>query len=185
MPPAARKYFSMLVTDGCPQPRVRHANTLLVSASKCLIFSKHGCGTGVADIVGMNASHQELLEHEVRVAERLMDRGNLDDAVVHLERAHVLGQTQAGWHVLAHFLMLKVAIRRRQGIVVAAQAVRIILGAIGSVVGRVPTGNTGGSDVSMFAPMPIAPELLRVMGGANLDRRAVGDSDERAKSWNT
>src|SRR4051794_15233757 len=149
------------------------------------LFSTKGVAPELQTPLGMNAAHQKLLEHEVRVAQRLMDRGNLDDAVVHLERAHVLGQTHAGWHVFVHLLMLKVAIRRRQGIAAAGQAVRIILGAIGSIVGRLPTGNTGGSDVSMFARMPIALELLRVMEGANLDRRAVGYSDERAKSWNT
>jgi Protein of unknown function (DUF3703) len=133
----------------------------------------------------MNALHEKVLKHEVRLAGELMDRGNLDGAFVHLERAHILGQTHVRWHVLSHWLMLKVAIRRHQGIGAMGQAVRIVLGAIGSAVGRVPTGNTGGSEVSMFARMPIAPELLRVMEGTNLERRAHGYPVERTKSWNT
>jgi hypothetical protein len=40
---------------------------------------------------------------------------------------------------------------------------RILLGALGSAVGSVPTGNTGGSNVSMFRRMPIDPELARIM----------------------
>jgi F0F1-type ATP synthase membrane subunit c/vacuolar-type H+-ATPase subunit K len=122
----------------------------------------------------MNTTHQKVLQEEVLLATKLMGRGNLDGAFRHLERVHVLGQTDVRWHVLAHWLMLKIAIRRHQGIAAIGQAVRILLGAIGSAVGRVPTGNTGGSDVSMFARMPIAPELLRVMEGTNLERRAHG-----------
>jgi hypothetical protein len=76
--------------------------------------------------------------------------------------------------VLAHWLMLEVAIRRHRGIAALGQVVRIVLGAVGSAVGRVPTGNTGGSNVSMFARMPIAPDLLRVMQGTSSDRRAPG-----------
>ena len=43
------------------------------------------------------------------------------------------------------------------------QALRIVLGAIGSAVGRVPVGNTGGSDVSMFRHMSIPPDFSAVM----------------------
>ena len=35
-----------------------------------------------------------------------------------------------------------------------------------------------------FARMPIAPELLDVMEGTNVDRRAHGYSVARGKSWN-
>ena len=130
----------------------------------------------------MNAAHEKLLKHEILVARELIAQANLDGAIIHLERAHVLGQGHVRWHVLAHWLLLKVAIRRHQGVAAVGQAIRIVLGAIGSAVGRVPTGNTGGSDVSMFARMPIAPDLLRVMDGTDLERRA---HVERTTSWNT
>jgi Protein of unknown function (DUF3703) len=123
----------------------------------------------------MNTTHQKVLQEEVLLATELMERGNLDGAFRHLERFHVLGQMDVRWHVLAHWLMLKIAIRRGQGVDSIGQAARIVLGAIGSAVGLVPTGNTGGSDVSMFARMPIAPGLLRVMQGTNLERRAHGN----------
>ena len=127
----------------------------------------------------MNAPHEELLKQEVRLARELTTQGKLDDAFLHLERAHVLGQAQLRWHVLAHWLMLKIAVRRHQGIAATGQAVRIVLGAIGSAVGRVPKGNTGGSNVSMFARMPIEPDLLRVMKDTNLDRGRHRHRDER------
>ena len=129
----------------------------------------------------MNAAHEKALTHEVLRAKELMGQGDLNGAIIHLECAHVLGQASVRWHVLAHWLLLKVAIRRRQGIAAVGQAVRIVLGAVGSAVGHVPTGNTGGSDVSMFARMPIVPEFLRVMEGTNLEPRAYGQTVERTK----
>jgi len=122
----------------------------------------------------MNAAHQKMLEHEIMIGRELMRSGDLDGACVHLERAHILGQAAVGWHVLAHWLMLELAIRRHQGIAAIGQVVRIVLGSLGSSVGRVPIGNTGGSDVSMFASMPIPPDLLLVMEGTDLERRAPG-----------
>jgi hypothetical protein len=145
----------------------------------------HGGGTWVAPWLCVNTTHQKVLQKEVLLATELMERCNLDGAFRHLERVHVLGQTDVRWHVLAHWLMLKIAIRRGQSMTAIGQAFRIVLGAIGSAVGRVPTGNTGGSDVSMFARMPIAPELLRVMEGTTLERRAPRYPVWRTKSWNT
>ena len=135
--------------------------------------------------LGMNATHEKLLKREIKLAKELIEAGNLDEAQLHLERSHVLGQAHVRWHVLSHWLMLTIAIRRHQAIAAMGQAVRIVLGAIGSAVGRVPLGNPGGSDVSMFARMPIAPDLLRVMQGPNLERRAHVYPRRRTKSWNT
>lgn len=127
---------------------------------------------------GMNAQHRKMLEQEIGLARALMGRGNLDGAFVHLERAHVLGQRHVRWHVLTHWLMLQIAIRRHQGISAAGQAARIVLGAIGSALGRVPTGNTGGSDVSMFARLPISPDLLSVMSGSEPRQLLPADTFE-------
>jgi hypothetical protein len=113
----------------------------------------------------MNAIHKKMLEEEVGLAEDLIRLGKYDDAFLHLQSAHVLGQAYIRWHVVSHWLMLKVAVRRRQPMAAAGQLARIFLGALGSALGRVPTGNTGGSDISMFKRMPIAPELSRVMEG--------------------
>ncbi|MFL5427745.1 MAG: DUF3703 domain-containing protein [Myxococcales bacterium] len=38
-----------------------------------------------------------------------------------------------------------------------------MLGAVGSLLGSVPTGNTGGTDISMFKQLPIDPQLLKIM----------------------
>ena len=81
----------------------------------------------------------------------------------YLERAHVLGQHEVGPHVQVHWLMFRMAFAARDVGATLGQAARIVLGALGSAVGIVPTGNTGGTDISMFKRMPIDPELERIM----------------------
>lgn len=96
---------------------------------------------------------------ELDLARALLAQGNLDAAHSHLKRAHVIGQAHAGAHMRVHARMLALEWRRRRPLAVLGQAVRIVLGGLGSAVGVVPTGNTGGSDISMFKRLPIAPEL--------------------------
>jgi hypothetical protein len=96
---------------------------------------------------------------EIGAARARMAAGELDAAMSHLERAHVIGQLQVWPHVLSHWLMMKVELRRGRPLAAFGQFVRIVLGAVGSAVGVVPTGNTGGSDISMFQRLPVAPEL--------------------------
>jgi hypothetical protein len=96
---------------------------------------------------------------EIGAARARMTAGELDAAMLHLERAHVIGQLQVWPHVLSHWLMLKVELRRGRPLAAFGQFVRIVLGAVGSAVGVVPTGNTGGSDISMFQRLPVAPDL--------------------------
>lgn len=96
---------------------------------------------------------------EIAAVRARMAANELDTAMLHLERAHVIGQLQVWPHVLSHWLMLKVELRRGRPAAAFGQFVRILLGALGSAVGVVPTGNTGGTDISMFQRLPVAPEL--------------------------
>lgn len=112
-------------------------------------------------------------ENEIVSAKQLIARGELERSLVPLSRAHVLGQAFVVPHARAHWWMLRVESRRRRPRAACGQAVRIVLGVLGSLVGVVPLGNTGRSDVSMFARMPIAPELQRILDGdAPPDTRA-------------
>jgi Protein of unknown function (DUF3703) len=113
----------------------------------------------------MNPVRRLAFDTEIALAKERISRGELDTGFVHLERAHVIGQASVWPHARSHWLMLIVELRRRRPVAVIGQAVRIVLGALGSAVGVVPVGNTGGSNVSMFKRMPIAPELQRVIDG--------------------
>src|SRR4029079_11232180 len=111
----------------------------------------------------MNTRQRSAFEDEMLLARLLMARVRLPKALAHLERAHVLGQKSVRAHVRVHWLMLRVEFSRRNFAAVWGQAVRILLGAMGSAVGFVPIGNTGGTDISMFKRLPIDPVLARLM----------------------
>jgi hypothetical protein len=102
-------------------------------------------------------------EREMVEARRLYCARQLDQAFRHLETAHVLGQRHVSPHIRTHWLMLKIGLRRRSAAEVFGQAVRIGLGALGSAVGVVPVGNTGGIDISMFKRLPIASDIAHIV----------------------
>ncbi len=113
----------------------------------------------------MNKIHAKALSDEIARAKALMQAGRYGDAMPHLERAHVLGQRFVGAHVVVHGLMFRVAVAQRRPRAAFGQLVRVALGALGSAIGVVPVGNTGGSDVDMFLEMPIPADLAAVMEG--------------------
>ena len=111
----------------------------------------------------MNTQRRLAFEREIALGRELIADGDLERAFRHLERAHVIGQTFVGAHAKAHWLMYTLEIRRRRVAAAFGQAVRLVLGVIGSAIGVVPIGNTGGTDISMFKRLPIAPELQEII----------------------
>lgn len=99
-------------------------------------------------------------------AGKLAEAAGLDDAAFHhLERAHVLGQASTVQHVRVHVQMLLWALRHRRARELLGQMLRIA-GAATKTVFWVPTGNTGGADVSPVRPMPIPVDLAHVISQA-------------------
>lgn len=119
--------------------------------------TKH-CGSNA-----VNSRRRLAFDQEIQRGRERMAAGDLARAFHHLERAHVIGQTFVGPHSKTHWLMLELEIRRRDVAAVIGQVVRLVLGAIGSAVGVVPVGNTGGSNISMFKRLPIAPDLQEII----------------------
>lgn len=111
----------------------------------------------------MRAALEKRFSSEITQAQRLLKSGSLDEAFAHLERAHVLGQRYIVPHIQTHWLMLRIGLYRRSVAEVAGQAARIVLGALGSAISAVPTGNTGGTNISMFKRLPIDPEIEKVL----------------------
>lgn len=130
----------------------------------------------------MTTARRLAFEREFQAASDFLRQRRQADAFRALERAHVLGQHQVLPHVLTHALMLRIELARGNVLAGFGQALRIVLGAIGSAIGVVPRGNTGGTNVSMFKSMPIAPDLLAHMprevaaDGAAMRRRSRGAS---------
>ena len=84
-----------------------------------------------------------------------------------LERAHIVSQPLGHLHVRTHAAMLSAATRRRELHEVLGQLFRLAVAAPGSVTGRYPVGNTGGANVSAFAPMPVPDDLQKVLDDAS------------------
>jgi Protein of unknown function (DUF3703) len=89
------------------------------------------------------------------------------DSFVHLERAHVLGQASTREHVRVHFHMLVWAVRHRRRREALGQVLRVLGAAILTGVGMIPAGNTGGSNVSPFQKMTVAPDLAELIDRAH------------------
>jgi hypothetical protein len=106
----------------------------------------------------MNPVQSVAFENEIALAKELIAKDELEAAFRHLERAHVIGQGFVVPHATSHWLMLRVEFQRRRVMAAFGQTVRLVLGIVGSAVGIVPVGNTGGTDISMFRRMPIEPE---------------------------
>ncbi len=105
--------------------------------------------------------------NEVALAKTAQAAGQWEQAFTHLERAHVLGQSSTKWHVYVHGLMLIWSVRRRDWRELAGQLFRMVGAALTTALGLVPSGNTGGANVSPFQPMPIADDLARLIAEAH------------------
>jgi Protein of unknown function (DUF3703) len=111
---------------------------------------------------GWSERVRRAVEVELDGAERTRRAGELERAFHHLERAHILGQRLTRLHVRAHMAMLRIGWTRRDLREVAGQLSRIVAAALFSRI-WVPTGNTGGANVPALRPMPIPPELQRIL----------------------
>lgn len=103
------------------------------------------------------------IEAEINRADRLTVGGRYESAFHHLERAHILGQASTYQHTRVHWRMLKLAFKLGYAREVWGQIIRIAGASIKTPFGIYPTGNTGGSNVWFFKPMPIPDDLRRIM----------------------
>jgi len=111
------------------------------------------------------------VESEILAAYQAEAQGKPDVAFLHLERAHILGQTSTVEHVRVHWHMFLWSIRQRNVRECLGQLLRIVGAAIGTAIGLVPQGNTGGTNVNPFKRMPIPPELAALIEEARASGR--------------
>jgi hypothetical protein len=109
---------------------------------------------------------------ELRAASAQEAAGQTEVSFRHLERAHVLGQASTFQHVRVHAQMLTWAVRHRAPREAAGQVLRIIGAATKTALGWIPNGNTGGSNISPFKPLPVPPDLQKVLDGARIHPNA-------------
>lgn len=119
-------------------------------------------------------SEQPRFSHPVRpFVQRELDAaagkmgGDLSASFQKLERAHVLSQVSTREHVRVHWHMLVWAAKRHNTREIFGQIFRVVGAATKTAIGLVPTGNTGGSNVSPFKPMPIPEDLANILAAAS------------------
>lgn len=100
-----------------------------------------------------------LVDAELARAHDANAAGRACLAFFHLQRAHVLGQASTCLHLKVHLHMLRWGWRQRRVDEVMGQLLRMVGALSMTAVGLVPQGNTGGSDVSPFKPMPVPQDL--------------------------
>ncbi|MBE0592435.1 MAG: DUF3703 domain-containing protein [Steroidobacteraceae bacterium] len=109
------------------------------------------------------SSRDSAFNEAFATARTLYRAGDLQAAFSLLERAHLLGQRQLGRHWAVHVWMLRIGWRRGDLGEVAGQLLRLVLTPLGHLTGRLPVGNTGGSNVSAFASLPVPPDLQTLL----------------------
>jgi hypothetical protein len=100
--------------------------------------------------------------NEMQLARDARNTGNLNLSFHHYERAHILGQKFTIPHIKSHLGMLYVGYLRKDAREIFGQCVRVIAALIFSKL-WVPTGNTGGANVSALKPMSIPDDLLELL----------------------
>ncbi|TCC88173.1 DUF3703 domain-containing protein [Pedobacter frigiditerrae] len=97
-----------------------------------------------------------------------LKRGDFQQSWHHLERAHVIGQAYPYQHTYAHWKMLKFGFRTKSVNEIIGQIPRLLVGGIKSFVGKIPVGNTGGSNIAPLKNLPIENDILGMFKEAQL-----------------
>ena len=113
--------------------------------------------------ITMTNKLKDIFYIELEKAKVLINEKRYSESFIHLERAHVIGQKNVVLHTVSHLQMLKVAFLSKDMKEILGQLFRLPLGIVGSLVGIVPIGNTGGSNVSAFKRMELPEDIKNMM----------------------
>lgn len=106
----------------------------------------------------MHSKLKQAYRAEIQTAAQHYQQQDWQSCFYHLENAHILGQSNTLAHTYSHWWMLKLAFRTRHFKGLFGQSIRLIASIFITRL-WIPVGNTGGSNVSAFKPMPIRKEL--------------------------
>ncbi len=113
----------------------------------------------------MRRALRQAFEAELKQGYAAMHSADCPRAYHHFERAHVLGQRWVVPHTRSHWAFLTWAWQCRDLREMAGQLLRIPAGMLGSALGWVPLGNTGGARVSAIKSMPVPEDLKSLLQG--------------------
>ncbi len=118
----------------------------------------------------MRSAVRLAYDHELTLANEARTQGDLDVAVQHLERAHILGQRYFIAHLRTHWMLLEIARRRSDRNEIVGQIIRLFAVLPGYLSGWVPKGNTGSANVSALKPMTPPSDLVPLLANHNVAR---------------
>lgn len=118
----------------------------------------------------MKTDIKKAFNQEMVDARKWFGEDALDKAFHSLERAHILGQRYFIKHMITHWWMFKIALKRADAKELLGQILRLIAVVPGYLIGWVPKGNTGGANVSAVKPMPIPEEFSELLSGYHVWR---------------
>ena len=106
---------------------------------------------------------KDKYDDELALYDLYMYKGELLQAWRQLERAHIYGQPWAVEHTHVHWLMLKFGFHIKDKREIIGQIPRLLVGGVKSFVGKIPVGNTGGSNVPPLMTMEIPEDIKNAM----------------------
>ncbi|MCZ4252986.1 DUF3703 domain-containing protein [Pseudoalteromonas shioyasakiensis] len=110
----------------------------------------------------MNIELKNAFNTEMILAKTSYKKADYTTAFYHLERAHILGQSYIIAHTYSHWWMCKIGFKTHNAKEIIGQFARMAASIVFSRI-WVPLGNTGGTNVSPFKPMPITDDLKRFL----------------------
>lgn len=125
---------------------------------------------GASDPLSFGVRIRSYVEAELQASQSAERAGDAAAAFQHLERAHILGQRSTVQHVRVHVLMLLWALRNHRAREVFGQLTRVFGAATKTWIGLVPSGNTGGANVSPIKAMAIPDDLAELIDVARSPR---------------
>jgi len=99
----------------------------------------------------------------IQASKAAYERGDLKESWAQLERSHIISQMWIVPHLDSHWKMLRFAWATRNYFELAGQALRLALVVPGTLLGRLPVGNPGGSNISVFQPVPLPEDLRQLL----------------------
>ena len=106
------------------------------------------------------------VDAELDKARQCESQNQAEQAFHHLENAHVLGQDSTWHHTRVHLRMWLWGLRHGRIRELLGQIPRIVGALTKTVFGLNPAGNTWGSNVSPFKPMPVPESLRKIIEAA-------------------
>ena len=111
---------------------------------------------------------QPYFKKELKAYYASLQKGQLQQAWRHLEKAHVIGQAYPFQHSYVHWKMLQFGIKIKSPKEVIGQIPRLLVGGVKSFVGKIPVGNTGGANIPPLRPLPIEQEIIEIFEKAGI-----------------